>query len=208
MLTSPHPSPPPAQPPNILCLPASCSFAETTTDTMLSYSLFSNNQPGNHWIGTSLLITKPRLCTEERTRCNFFSSCNRSNQPLLPLLFFTCFGLRATNNWGVILSQLNNHLWRVQEPVASANGSLVSVRDPSAAAALPGGLVCYCKGRAHKGQRRQCCPEGFRRSGYLQEIRDFVLRKFIGSNDLFPHSEQSFVSSVWHFGNFQGHFKI
>lgn len=130
----------------------------------------------NHWHGvqvTLILVTPSQAVTESELhsskpspgtvlkaalRCNFFFSCNRSHQPLLQLLSSMCFVLWATNNQGVILPQLNNHLWRVQEPMASVNSSLVSVSHPSAAPDLPGGLVCYCNGTAHKGQRRQCCP--------------------------------------------------
>lgn len=34
--------------------------------------------------------------------------------------------------------------------------------------------------------------------GYLQEIRDFLLRKIIGLNYLFPSSKHSFVNTMWH----------
>lgn len=74
------------------------------------------------------------------TRCNF-SWYHRSNWVTLAVSFFFMYvGLWATNKREAILSQLNNHLWRVLGPVVSANGSLVSLRHTSAAPTLPRGI--------------------------------------------------------------------
>lgn len=93
--------------------------------------------------GSELYSSKPikaRPVTIDDLLGIIFPGATEAIESLLQFLFPCYVSLWATNKWEVILSQLNNHLWRVLGPVVSTNGSLVSLRHTSAAPALPRGI--------------------------------------------------------------------
>lgn len=58
---------------------------------------------------------------------------------------------------------------------------------------LVGIILLFVDDTSCEGHRSQCCPSlSCRLWGYLQEIRGFLLQKFIGSSYLFSNSKHSF----------------